>query len=214
MLLNHRRALRFAGAALAAAGLLFLLVAVPATRDGVQAVDDRFQRFMVSVRTPALVRAAEALALIGGVWVTWTLRAVAVVALVVRRRWMQLGAFALAGITSEALLGPLKSLYARPRPPDGLLATDTFSFPSGHALAGAVTAVGIVVVLMAPGSRRWRWEIRAAVLASSIALSRTYLSVHWLSDVLAGGLLGIALAIGWPALLQGVRERSLHTSSA
>jgi undecaprenyl-diphosphatase len=40
-----------------------------------------------------------------------------------------------------------------------------------------------------------------------MALSRTYLGAHWLSDVIAGGLLGSALAIGWPALLTSWRAR-------
>ena len=121
----------------------------------------------------------------------------------------QLGimAFLLAVVTSEPLIGLLKSVYDRPRPVGGLLATHSASFPSGHAVAGAVTAVGIVIVLLPPGPRRWRWEVQAAAFAGLMALSRTYLGVHWLSDVVAGTLLGITLAVGWPALLQEVRER-------
>jgi undecaprenyl-diphosphatase len=89
----------------------------------------------------------------------------------------------------------------------GLYATDSFSFPSGHAIAGAVTAVGIVIALLPPGPKRWRWEVQAGVFAGLMALSRTYLGVHWLSDVVGGTLLGVTLAVGWPALLQEVRER-------
>jgi undecaprenyl-diphosphatase len=38
-----------------------------------------------------------------------------------------------------------------------------------------------------------------------MALSRVYLRAHWLSDVVGGALLGAALALGWPALLQTLR---------
>ena len=206
MLLNHRRAGRFALGALVAGAILLAVVAWSATYPAVQDVDDGWRRLMLSVRTRPLVWVAEVFAFVGGVWVNWPLRVLAGVALAVKRRWVQLSAFALAVVTSEALIGPLKALYERPRPPEGLIATHTFSFPSGHAVAGAVTAVGLVLVLLPPGSRRWKWEVRAAVFASLRALSRTYLSVHWLSDVLAGGLLGVGLAVGWPALLQEIRD--------
>jgi undecaprenyl-diphosphatase len=32
-----------------------------------------------------------------------------------------------------------------------------------------------------------------------------YLRAHWLSDTVAGGLLGAALALGWPAVLLALR---------
>jgi membrane-associated phospholipid phosphatase len=206
LLLNHRRAGRFALGALLGGAILLALLAWSVTKPAVQDVDDVWRRLMLSVRTRPLVWVAEVFAFVGGVWVNWPLRVVAGVALAVKRRWVQLSAFALAVVTSEALIGPLKALYERPRPPEGLISTHTFSFPSGHAVAGAVTAVGLVLVLLPPGSRRWKWEVRAAVFASLMALSRTYLSVHWLSDVLAGGLLGVGLAVGWPALLQEIRD--------
>jgi len=206
MLVNHRRAGRFALVALLAGTVMLGLVAWSVTLPAVQAVDDAFNRLMISLRFTPTVWLAEGFAFLGGVWINWPLRVAAMVVLAVRRSWAQLGAFALAIITSEALIGPLKALYARPRPPDGILETTSFSFPSGHAIAGAVTAVGLVIVLLPPGSKRWSWEVRAAIFASLMALSRTYLSMHWLSDVVAGALLGVGLALGWPALLQEVRD--------
>ena len=71
----------------------------------------------------------------------------------------------------------------------------------------AVTAVGLVLVLAAPGRRRWQWEVYAVVFTSVMALSRVYLRAHWLTDTVAGALLGAGLALGWPALLMTVRAR-------
>jgi undecaprenyl-diphosphatase len=207
VLLNHRRALRDAGLCLLGAAILFVLVAYGPTLSAVQRVDDAWLRLMRRLRTPVLVDVAKGFAFAGSVWVNWPLRAAAGVLLAVKRRWLQLTAFALAVATSEACIGTFKSLYARPRPPGGLMASSSYAFPSGHAIAGAVTAVGLVIVLLPPGPRRWRWEVRAAMFAVLMAGSRTYLGVHWLSDVVAGGLLGAGLALGWPALLQELRER-------
>jgi undecaprenyl-diphosphatase len=207
MILNHRRALLVSACLLAAAILLGVLVAIPATRAGVQAVDDPVRRLAVSLQNRPTTLLAEGLSLAGGVWVNWSIRLAAVVVLVARRHFVQLTAFLLAVVTSEILIGTLKAAYDRPRPPGSLISTSGASFPSGHAIAGAVTAVGLVVVLLPPGPARWRWEIRAVIFAFLMALSRVYLRAHWLADVVAGGLLGAALALGWPALLQAIRGR-------
>ena len=212
MIVNNRRALILAGMLMAGAVLLGVLVAVPSTRHHVQVVDDAVRRFAVRVENRPTTLIAETLAVLGGVWVNWTVRIVALVILAVRRQFLQFAAFALAVLTSEILIGTLKAAYDRPRPPGSLIATSGASFPSGHAVAGAVTAVGIVLVAVPPGPARWKWEARAIAFAFLMALSRVYLRAHWLSDAVAGALLGGALALGWPATLQAVRTRSTSTS--
>jgi undecaprenyl-diphosphatase len=157
---------------------------------------------------------AEGFSLLGGTWVNWSIRVVALVVLAVRRQFVQLAAFGLAVVSSEMLIGSLKAAYDRPRPPGSLISTSGASFPSGHAIAGAVTAVGLVLVLLPPGRARWRWEARAIAFSFLMALSRVYLRAHWLSDVVAGGLLGGALALGWPSLLQSVRSRAQPAAAA
>jgi undecaprenyl-diphosphatase len=211
MIVNERRALALAGALLAGAILLGILVAVPTTRHAVQEVDDAVRRFAVRIQNRPTTLVAEGLSLVGGVWINWPIRIAALVVLAVRRQFVQFAAFALAVVTSEVLIGTLKAAYDRARPPDALIATSGATFPSGHAIAGAVTAVGLVLVLLPPGPARSKWEARAIAFAFVLALSRVYLRAHWLSDVVAGGLLGGALALGWPALLQvlrGPRDRA------
>jgi membrane-associated phospholipid phosphatase len=211
VLLNHRRAMRLVAVTGLLTVLAFLVVGTDPNRGFVQDIDEGFLDAMVDARFTPLVWLAEAMAFAGSVWVNWPVRVVVMVLLGVRRRWLQLSAFVLAVATSEPLIGLMKALYERPRPPEGLLETSSWSFPSGHAIAGAVTAVGIVIVLLPPGPRRWRWEVQAAVFAGLMALSRTYLGVHWLSDVVAGTLLGVTLAVGWPAVLQEIRERRMRS---
>ncbi|HUQ62200.1 MAG TPA: phosphatase PAP2 family protein [Acidimicrobiales bacterium] len=207
MLLNHRRALKIAGALLAATVVMFAAVALDDGHGPIQALDDAWLDAMVAIRWTPLVWLAKIMAFTGSVWVNWPLRILALGVLAWKRRWVQLSAFALAIVSSEILIGTVKVLYERPRPPGSLIDTSGFSFPSGHAIAGAVTAVGLVIVLLQPGSRRWKWELRAAAFAFLMAASRPYLGAHWLTDVVAGGLLGVTLAIGWPALLQELRDR-------
>jgi membrane-associated phospholipid phosphatase len=201
MLADPRRSLRVAGVLLSVGVTVCLVVWVRATGDQVQWLDDQFLNLMERLRNPPATALAKLLAFTGGAVCTWTLRAVVTIVLVKRRHWVHLTAFACAVVTSEAMIGILKALYDRPRPVGALIGTTSSSFPSGHAVAAAVTAVGVVIALLPAGHERWVWERRAAVYASLMALSRTYLGAHWLSDVLAGGALGAALAVGWPALL-------------
>jgi membrane-associated phospholipid phosphatase len=122
-------------------------------------------------------------------------------------------AFTLAVLTSELFIGPVKAATDRARPPGALIETTAASFPSGHAIATAVTALGLVLVFAHPGPSRWRWEVHAVEFTAVMALSRVYLRAHWLSDTVAGALIGAGLALGWPALLMLLRHRWDSTAS-
>ena len=89
----------------------------------------------------------------------------------------------------------LKNLFARTRPYD-MIEVDLlvaklhdFSFPSGHTLVSVEAATAL-----------WyyhrRWGIAALVLAALIAYSRLYLFVHYPTDVVAGVIMGVAIALG------------------
>jgi undecaprenyl-diphosphatase len=178
-----------------------------------QPVDDRWLDAMVRVRTGWLTDVAEVLSVLGGPFVTFPLRLLVTAGLAVHRRWLQLGAWVGAIVTSELCIGPLKALIDRPRPPGALRETSSAAFPSGHAIAASVTALGLVVVLHPPVRARTRWTAVAAAFAALMALSRTYLAVHWLSDVLGGLCLGVGWALVWPAALELIRGMRLRAAS-
>jgi len=214
MLVDARRGLLVSAGLLAGAATVAALYLLPATRPAVQGVDDAVWRLAGELRNGPTTAVAVVLSWLGSSWVNWPLRILAVVLLAWRRHWLRLAAFALAVITSEVLIGTVKAAVDRPRPPGSLIETTAAAFPSGHAVASAVTAVGLVLVLAPPGRARWRWEVNAVVFTSVMALSRVYLRAHWLSDTVAGALLGAGLALGWPALLMAIRQRQQRLSPA
>jgi undecaprenyl-diphosphatase len=73
-------------------------------------------------------------------------------------------------------------------------------------VAAAATAVALVLAFFPPGERRRRWEELAVVFAFVMAYSRVYLAAHWLSDVVAGTLLGAGIAVFWAAAVTEVRD--------
>lgn len=143
--------------------------------------------------------------------VTWlgdsiVLVAIATVVGVLWRWWrgswrallVSLGAYAGAAVAFNAV----KVLTSRVRPDSVLLAPPGTSFPSGHAVDAS--AVYLALVLVAA------WVVRgyllgaiAGVVAAAVSLvlvSRVYLAVHWLSDVVAGVVLGAL----WTSGLLGI----------
>ncbi|GAB3561966.1 phosphatase PAP2 family protein [Spelaeicoccus albus] len=93
----------------------------------------------------------------------------------------------------------LKAIVNRPRPPVDLVVGSpavTASFPSGHTLAAATMAGGLAVVaIRLVHSRVTRVIVvaSAATWTCAVAYSRLYLGYHWLTDVLASIMLGVAL---------------------
>ncbi len=186
--------------------LLTTTIAVPSTRGVAQPVDDWWNRVMIDLRWAPFVDVSKALSTLFGTAFDWPVRAAITLVIALRRRWLALAAWVLTVAISELCIGPIKTLVDRPRPPGSLIATSGASFPSGHAIASAVTAIGIVMALTS-GRRRLQWMIAAALLAAAVALSRTYLSAHWLTDVLAGSLIGAGLALTIPEAFEITRDQ-------
>lgn len=98
----------------------------------------------------------------------------------------------------------VKILVDRPRPvvEEPLAHAFGKSFPSGHAMSSTVTYGALLLVFLPIVPRRWRWLAIAATvgLAGSIGLSRLFLGLHFVSDVVAGHILGLAWLSGSVAL--------------
>ncbi|HSH71592.1 MAG TPA: phosphatase PAP2 family protein [Methylophilaceae bacterium] len=99
-------------------------------------------------------------------------------------------------IGGNSILNPsLKAIFERVRPvhEHGLVVANGWSFPSGHT-SGAVVTYGIIAyILLRSTPRQWHPAILVSVvsLAFTIACSRVFLQVHYLSDVIAGALSGL-----------------------
>jgi undecaprenyl-diphosphatase len=120
-----------------------------------------------------------------------TIAAVGIV-LILARRVVALVAYGLAEGLAPLISSVTKALVDRPRPPHELIHASGASFPSGHATYAGVTCV-VVVLLFTKRSPLW-WSLAVAGIVG-MAWSRTYLQVHWLSDVTAGAILGVAVAL-------------------
>lgn len=128
---------------------------------------------------------------LGGGWVGVIIVPVGIVVLLcVAKRFWGAAYFAIAALLSVAVVQLLKAVLDRPRPEDILVLTDAGSFPSGHVANAATTAVVLAIIL----HRWWVWFAGIAYVAL-MALSRTYLGAHWVSDTIGGALVGAGIAV-------------------
>lgn len=108
-------------------------------------------------------------------------------------RWTEFAVLGLAWIAIIVGADSIKEAVARPRPEGGLVGTGSYSYPSGHAAQSIFyvwLAVTIAVRLKPDMARKAALVSGGIILAALVGLSRVYLHVHYLSDVLGGWSLG------------------------
>src|SRR5579859_1042681 len=155
--------------------------------------DHRVMRRLNRWRAPRWVRYwMIAATRLGDGWLWYSL---ALILLVVGgpQRYAAVSASALAAIVGVGVFKLLKRLSHRQRPCQlephcwsKVLPPDRFSFPSGHTMTAF--SIALVVSYFYPSL-----EGPLFFLAISIGISRVVLGMHFLSDVLAGMVLGVAL---------------------
>jgi membrane-associated phospholipid phosphatase len=85
------------------------------------------------------------------------------------------------------------------------MTTQTHSYPSGN-VAGTAALMG-ALLLVYRGSVRPLLVVAAPVVVGIIAVTRLYLGVHWLSDTIAGTLVGAFFVLGALLVSQLARDR-------
>ncbi len=122
-----------------------------------------------------------------------------------RRRWALLLPLIMAG--TGALQFIAKWAVDRPRPNHA-----AWGFPSGHVLS-LVVFFGLVAYLLCTSRLGRNWQCLGSAVGAltvlAVAFSRLYLDVHWLSDVLAGFVLGLAYLLFTIWLVECIPHRRL-----
>lgn len=153
-----------------------------------------------------------------GSWLAETLTKVAVTAvvgivlLIVFKRWLEALVIALPLVLEAMIFISVTWLVARPRPDVPRLDASPVdsSFPSGHTAAAVVYAAMVVVVFW---HTRKVWVRALAVVVAvsvpiAVAVARMYRGMHFLTDVIAGALLGGVVVVITTRLLEHAARRN------
>jgi membrane-associated phospholipid phosphatase len=211
-------ALGFAAGLIALVG--FVALASEVMEHETQQVDLAALIWIRQSQSPALDVVARATSALGsevliGVWI------LLLIGLAFQRQMSAAAGLATVTIGASLLNSILKGIIqrARPEPLAGIIPAQAFSFPSGHAMTAAAF-YGYLAILAWRRWHGWRRNVAVAGLAGlvlAISLSRVYLGVHYITDVIAGCIAGLlwadAVALS-AALLRRRLDWGLHTPAA
>ncbi len=155
------------------------------------AVDAEWMEEIIENRHPVLEFLSLIMDFVGGGWfgvIVVPLGVVLALALS-RHRWGALY-FAIAAAASALTVQVLKNIFGRPRPDDILIVIDSAAFPSGHVANAATTAVALGIIFRFA----WLW-VAGVAYTVLMALSRTYLGAHWVTDTVGAVLVGVGVAV-------------------
>jgi membrane-associated phospholipid phosphatase len=184
--------------------------------EGVVKLDEKFTALLYSIRSNWLSQLFYALTQLGTREAVFAMGGLVTMVFLYRRRYTAVLAFwlTMAGVGLSVQYG--KKIISRDRPMEvAFYPEHNFSFPSGHATT-AISLYGMLAYFLYRHLAKRR-QRRAALLASSLLIvmvgfSRIYLGVHFLSDVLAGFLLGamwVLLGISLMEVLSYLKQRKV-----
>lgn len=166
----------------------------------------------------SLVDIAKVVTDAGSFPVVATLVGIGAVALIIRRRPLELFALVVGFGLVVLSVHLAKNGIDRPRPTAPLSDTEGHAFPSGHA-AYATTYVVLAVIasrVLEGFASRTALVVAAIVAAAVVGATRIYLRAHYLSDVLGGQALGLGIfaAVATVALVAGHIRQNAKAGSA
>lgn len=188
--------------ALVAVPFVLVLALVVAEADWLARLDDGLAEGLHAWAgpRPGVVTALEVVSRVSG---PWPVRVVVLfaAALLWRAGSRRLATWAVTTMAIGGILNLLVKLLvqrARPTFAEPVAVADNFSFPSGHA-QNSMTGVAVLLLIVLPLlSRRGRvlaWVLGIAAVVVT-GFDRVALGVHFLSDVVAGWILALALVAG------------------
>jgi membrane-associated phospholipid phosphatase len=149
-------------------------------------------------------------------WGEGTLYAVVVIAFIFDRRWKMVFPLLTGAALSAVLVAFFKKVVFAPSPRPlavldkaELLLSNTadiplqFAFPSGHT-----TTAFVLFTMLALFTTRKVIQVALVLCAILVGLSRVYLMAHWFTDIMAGAVLGMAIAWLSVWIWQGYQQKN------
>lgn len=206
---DARRAVALVVGVVATVAFVALRVAVDIGNRAPFPIDEWWHGLMVASASDPVTTLARIPATVGGTIGMIITGTVIILLFLWRRRPWDAATLAAAMVLVVAIGTTLAAVIARVRPADSMAEANATSFPSGHT--AVATTVALILALLL---RRWYVWVLGVCWVLGMMWSRTYLRAHWLSDVTAGMLEGIAVTcLVWCAI-EAYRDRRARGRTA
>lgn len=117
-----------------------------------------------------------------------------------------------SSILSPIINNILKFIFRRPRPDEiyRLITESNYSFPSGHAMI-SILFYGSIIVLINRSNIKHKIVLNTLIILIIllIGITRVYLGVHYVSDVIGGYLISLSIIV----LIKGDEIESVNNRS-
>lgn len=206
--------------------VLFLFIGIVQdvlTSDLIVAADIRIENLLYAFRDPSLIKIFLWITLLGKVQIVISIAIIASILLWLLKKRVYIFSlwFILAGSELFVFLGKLVVHRSRPGELIPFYQEHSLSFPSGHATI-AVVLYGFLVYILWKKLKQWKYKTTSLflglIIIFLIGLSRMYLGVHFLSDVLGGYLVGLLWLIAgititeWYISKKSIDVKPIHLS--
>ena len=185
--------------------LLFLFCAILYPLELISHFDVSVTLFFETIRSPNMTKLAIFLSEIGSIKYILPICIIISVLLLMKHKVLDVIFLFIMLFSVRLLNNQLKDIFTRERPNfNAVYEASHYSFPSGHSMNSIATYSFLYYVvssqILKTDNQRYVFMLGTIVLIIFIGISRIYLGVHYLTDVLAGFGAGIV----WFIIIKGL----------
>lgn len=170
--------------------LLFIILTILVCTNTIEPLDNAASSFIISIRSPELTNTMNIITNISGSYALIVFTTLFII-LIKKKKYPLAITINLIAVFITSQLA--KAIVERDRPLDMLVSAPGYSYPSGHSMVGLAyfSFLSYLVIKYIPNKIvKIILPIVFTITILLVGFSRIYLGVHYLSDVLAGFLLG------------------------
>lgn len=183
--------------------LIFMIMAKNVLNKQVFAFDDVIYKFIHSIESKPVTSFFHTITHLAGGYI---LIGICILVLLFNKNRIYFYIMSLNLLNTVIFNQVLKLIFARERPSGIAIIKETgFSFPSGHSMA-SMSFYGLLIYLIYRSDFSKKWKTLLIVILSTliflIGISRIYLGVHYVSDVIAGFCLSVSYLIIFTRIIE------------